>query len=402
VTVDTVQHGNNRAEGLLLGLGVLFAAATMTSVAVGQIALALMLMVALAGVVRGWWTLPRTGLELPMAVFVGWGLLTIPFSSDPSQSLVFTKRYFLMTALWVGALVARDERARAWLLGGLLTGGVANAVVSLATEVVGTTNYSHRIGLLQNSTITGAWIMALAAVVALAVALSAPSWRGRIVGWTSLPLLLAALVFTWTRSGWLGAAAGFVSVVLMLRPRWIPALGVILVITIVAGPDHVRDRFATIVDPTYSTNTQRLELWGIGMDLLRDHPLTGIGDRNLSEFAEVEAVDSRGVLRNVAVPHLHQNQLMMAVLWGVPGLMFGTWLLAALGWRLWTRLRELLRDRGRWPSWRLVWLAGALGVWVVLNVAGLVDWTFGDAEFSMAFFFVVGAALGREAEPHSA
>ncbi len=401
MTDATVMQHNNRAEGVLLGLGVLFSAATMTSVAVSQITLALLLLCGGVGVWRRWWSLPRTGLEWPILAFVAWGLVTIPFSTDPAASLVSTKRYYLMTAIWVGVLLARDERARAWLLGGLLTGGAANAIYSLATEVLGSDNYSRRIGLVQHSTITGAWLMALAAVFAFAVALAAPSWRARLTGWAALPALTAALFFTWTRSGWLGVAVGFAVVLLMLRPRWVPALIVLLIIVVAAGPANMRARLGTMVDPEFRTNAQRVSLWEIGVDLVRDHPWTGVGDQNLSRYAEVSVTGKDGgSLRKL--PHLHQNQLMMAVLWGFPGLILGTWLLIALLRRLLLRYRTLVRERGRWPSWRLVWLAGAFGAWTVINVAGLVDWTFGDAEVSLAFFFFTGAAIGRDAGPHSA
>lgn len=397
MTTSTAAPGTDRARTWLLGLVTALAAASVLSIAVSQILLGCCLLLLLSGVRLGWWPWPRTGLELPLGLFTGWALLTIPFSTDIPASLAMTKRFFLYAPLWVGYAAARDERARAWLLGAFVTAAFVNAAWSLGVDVIAAGDFSGRNGLLQHSPMTGAWLMAVAATVAFAMALSAPSWRARVAGWTAVPVILAILLFTWTRSGWIGAAGGLTAVLALLRPRWLPALAVAGAVVLLAGPASVRERAATIFDPEFRTNAQRIEMWGIGSDLVREHPITGVGDRSLEDYSPTFHKWRGGRRIDVRLRHFHQNQVMMAVLWGLPGLGLGTWFLLAAGRRLWRLRLDRLRERGHWPSWADTWLVAGLGVWVVLNVVGLVDWSFGDAEMSLVFFLVLGLALGSAA-----
>ena len=234
---------------------------------------------------------------------------------------------------------------------------------------------------------SGAWLIAGTIVIALAVTLTAPNKKTRTLSWVSLVPLLAILVFTWTRSGWIGMLGGVTVLLLILRPKWLVALAVILILTLSFGPEKIRDRASSIFDPAQKSNAARIEMYKTGIDLIKEHPITGVGDQSLKKYSSISIY--RGI--EVRHAHFHQNQITMAVLWGVPGLIFGTWFLYATGRLLWQKRRKLSGD-----SWQKTWLTAGLGVWVAFNVIGLVDWSFGDAEMSLFFFMVTGLALGKD------
>ena len=92
-----------------------------------------------------------------------------------------------------------------------------------------------------------------------------------------LPVLLT-LLFTFTRSAWLGFVVG-AAVIVFRRPRFmtIVAVAAVVVVSLVAVP-ALRDRAASIVNPQDATNSFRLNLWTIGLRIADEHPIVGIGD----------------------------------------------------------------------------------------------------------------------------
>ena len=373
---------------------VLMALASQLSVAASQILLGVALLMALVRWLSGKDRPLATGVELPALLLVGWALLMIPFSPRPEESLIFARRFYLFTALWLCAWYVRSESRRAAVLIALLTGAVINCVYTIVTQAWLPGDFTRRLSMIQHTTITGSWLVMCAAVIALAFVIHGRGVWLRILASVSMAPLLAALVLTQSRSAWLGFVAGAAVTVALRRKRLVLVLTAGIVALFVLGPDTYRDRMRTIVDPTFRTNVQRFTLWETGWDLVKEHPLIGVGDRNLSEYSPVYLHGRER--REVKLPHLHSNPVMLAVIWGLPGLALGTWFMIALGVRLWQRHRVFGRQVGRSPPLRPVWIAAALGVWIAVNVSGLFDWSFGDPELSLVFFATCGIALSLD------
>jgi len=367
------------------------AAASVLSVAVSQIALGATLAWCLWLQLRGRPVWVRTGLEWPAAALLLWALAVLPLSTDVGSSLLHSRRFYLFTALWLGAALAGTDRRRRLLAIALLVGASVDAVVSIVFQAWLPGRWDARLPLLQHSTITGAWLMMGAALLAVGWLLAG---RGRRRWWSLVPLATAmtAVLLTRTRSAWMGLAAGLVLLVLAAGWRKRLLLMAALVLAILLGPAPLRERTATIVDPSYRTNSQRIDLWRTGWELVRQRPLLGVGDRDLREFTP-GVVRYDGGRHVVHMPHLHQNFVMLAVIWGIPGLLLGTWLLLAMGRRLWGAMRSARRAGREVP---LAWALGGWGLWVAVMVAGLFDWTFGDQELSLLLMLVVGIALAPD------
>jgi len=379
-------------DGVVFAALLLTALAAQLSVAIGQLALGLALLAALVRVALRRDRPARTGLELPFLLLLAWALATIPLSDAPHEGLRNARRFYLFVPLWLGATYVVGERRRWAALAAFTLGAVANAVYSVTVEAMIPGDYTQRIGMVQHSIITASWLMMAASSLAGAVALLGPGGRLRLAAVLALAPLLAALALTQSRSAWLGAAAGFGLMTLCARPRLILPLLLAAAVGVALSPAHLRDRLQSVADPAQATNAQRLVLWRAGLDLVREHPFTGVGDRNLGPLTPALVVVP-GASLTTHVRHLHQNFLMLAAIWGVPGLVFGTWFLFGLGRRLERRWRELRAAGERAPPARRIWALGALGVWAGVVVAGLFDWTFGDPELGLVYLLAAGVAL---------
>ena len=388
----TVWRDMARDDGPVCVFLALMALASHLSVAASQILLGAALLTALVRWLRGRDRPEALGVELPAVLLLVWALAMIPLSPRPEESLLFARRFYLFTALWLCATFVRGEGRRGVLLALALAGAVVNCVYSIVTEAWLPGDFSRRISLIQHSTMTGSWLVMCAALTAVSYVIHGRGLWLRVLAAASTAPLLAALVLTQSRSAWLGFATGAAVTVALRRKRLVLLLLALVVGVFALGPDTYRDRLRTIVDPTYRTNVQRFAMWEAGWDLVKAHPLTGVGDRNLSEYSPVFQTGGR----DATLPHLHSNPLMLAVIWGLPGLVLGTWFMLALGVRLWRRRQVFGRQDGRGPPLRPVWIAAALGIWTAVNVSGLFDWSFGDPELSLVFFSTCGIALSLD------
>lgn len=395
-------------RGLHLALVLIMLAAASLSIAVSQIALGLALALLIWRRLRDRQKPDGLGLGAITLALAGWALLTIPFSGDPAQSLLYYRRFYLFTAIWAVAAAADTEARRRWLLLALLAGSLAFSLYGLACIQRETGRFwLVRLDQMSNAMTSGCVLMMVLLVVLGFVLTPGRALRSRLaLGLAALPLAFG-LLQTMTRSAWLGLIAGLAAMLLLVRPR---LCGSLVLALLAAGllldrlPDGALEgRLADRLDLDgwlrQGNTTARLEMWQAGLRMIRARPWLGFGDRDL---ARASAPYYEGLEGDVApYGHLHSNPIVLAVIWGLPGLALAV---AHYCWQLVLLLRAW-RGRERPPVRRTAtarrgWALGAIGVWAGFGVAGLTEWYFGDAESMLLYLAILGAALGatRRAE----
>jgi O-antigen ligase len=158
---------------------------------------------------------------------------------------------------------------------------------------------------------------------------------------------------------------------------------IVLVITVLAVP-HFRARGEVIGNPNEFTARGRISLWLTGWEVFRMRPLLGWGLADHTQLIEAH----RRPDATFHAGHFHNNLVQVAVSTGTVGLVAYVVFHLALLRALWLRRRS-------------TWGLAALGVWMAFEMAGLFDWSFGDAEVAYAFFLWMGlgSAENREERP---
>jgi len=358
------------------------------------------------GLVKRAWP-PRTGLEIPALALALWALFMIPFSNDPAQSGVFYRRFFLFATLWVGISLATTERRRYLMLAAMLAGAVA---VSLACEV----QIFQRAGGLfttrfmgaSNSMTSGALLM-IAVIVGLSfMAIQGYGRKWRVLISAAVLLVALAMFQTMTRSAIMGLFAGVGAMILLARPRVFLVFVLIGVVSMVGLysfgeqilPDHFWNRISpeALSDQSSSTGV-RLEMWRGGWEMFKAHPITGVGDCDLTEMMPLYYGDEN----TRYFGHLHSNPMMLLAIWGLPGFAFAQWFTLLPLVILVRRWRVLVGDAGaraQYPA-QAAWILATTGVVVGFYVAGLTEWYFGDAEAMALYLSIIGIGLGRDSHP---
>jgi len=378
-------------------------AAGYLSIAVSQIALGLALIVMLYRWVFLKEAPPVTGLEKTAAVLALWALVMIPLSSNISQSMLFYRRFYLFTAIWVAASAATTERRRLLMFGFLLAGSMAISFYGQIHHARLAGGFlSQRMDVVFNAMTSGALLMMAILVAVGFLIVKGVGRRVKITTAVALVPVVLGLIMTMTRSAQLGLLAGLAIMLLLARPKVFGVFAALLVLATVVlalfGEDLLSERMWGRIDPQFvmeGDNTRwRLEMWKGGLEMVKAHPITGVGDRGMEEISP----DYYTSGDNHYFGHLHNNLVQMAAIWGIPGLIFGQAFVFAGLWFLVRKWRSLKRGLEGLPLSPIQagWVLGAIGAWVSFYIAGLTEWYFGDAESMLIYLAILGSALGPD------
>jgi O-antigen ligase len=172
------------------------------------------------------------------------------------------------------------------------------------------------------------------------------------------------------------------------------ALGVLALL--IAGVAPLRERVMEKAQALSEGNwnwllTGRLDGWRTAAWMLREHPLTGVGQGAYrAEFAPAKlALLDQGAqffpgLTEAGFANAHNEFLEAGAEWGIPGLL-------ALAWALWVLLAALTRG-GRSPEDRALAWAGT----AALGILSLVDFPFRIALVAFPALLFLSWVLSRE------
>ena len=362
----------------------------------------------LSGLAKREFVIPRSLLLIPLGLFVGWAAVTMLWAPDLSFGLPEVIKWIEIILVMLLAIDVAQRRGVQWILTGVFATAVLQALVGIyeaRVRGVGPLGFQLSAGVYraygtfeQPNPFAGFVGMVLpiaitvTAYYALRIAYSVITDRGlrfmhyalRFTGYVMITVVLAAgLYLSFSRGAWLGAAAA-IGAVIVFAPRrlWIGlALAVVALVGLLslssAGllPSAISDRLAdagTLFDirdvrgvPINDANyalIERLAHWQAAINMLTDHPWTGVG------FSNYQPVYEQYRLLNWPMPlgHAHNIYLNVAAETGLIGL--GCYLL------LWISIFVVtLRAIRRAQGFDRAVAVGLLGAWVYLGTHMLVD-----------------------------
>ena len=356
---------------------------------------------------------PLGAINYWLLAYLALALLATGFSPVPAAA---AKGLFkLLSYLGVYALMRRilDEAPRWWdrLLAGLLLGELITAVIGLRQLYGDTTELARwadpnsvadgtqRIySSLENPNLLAGYLIPILPLALVALL----RWRGpwlRLFALTSFLLGAVAMLFTYSRGGWIGMvlALAVLGLLLLLRfsrllaaplKRWLPPLiiaFVVLALVVAAVKvEPLRVRLMSMAAGREdSSNNFRINVWLAAIEMIQDRPWLGIGPGNtiFNLIYPLYQQPRFTALSAYSVP------LELAVETGIPGL------LAVFGLLI-TSLKigfsQIYRD-----LFLSLPCLGAIAALVGLAGHGFVDTIFFRPEVQISGWFVL-ATLGAK------
>jgi O-antigen ligase/polysaccharide polymerase Wzy-like membrane protein len=329
-----------------------------------------------------------SALNLPIALWLGWIFLSVPFALDPAYSFGEWRKV-VVKVLWFywALLVLRNTEYKD------MEGKVLTAVALGALGLCGYAlfDFVSRGGILSDRPVRASaplsdynWlssymVMAIPLLAAGMVRMPRLPWIVLYAGTAVLALTAQALSFT--RAGWLAllsqvlACGLYFKRVALIFGVFAGALIMVTVLLVVdVGPFHQDTRDLWTV-------RARAAVWGLMLQEIREHPLVGIGygtETFMARFGDrPETIKTKGS---------HNFFLMTAMGSGIPALAFLLWIFA-------TGIRECLRAARAHASDPDT---AALWVGLALMLIGVAVRNFFDAMFmgSLACLFWILLATG--------
>jgi len=328
---------------------------------------------------------PRTPLDRLFIAYLAVGLVSTLFSPNRYESLVhLTKRILLIPIVYLIAGSVQSKKRLGWILLSLVGVMVVVALIGIRKYLSGIGGLEGRLSLFHHYMTSGGILMVIGLTAIAFVFVRAP-FRLRVAALACGSLILLPLVFTFTRSSWLGFMAGLTVMVLFKNWKWIFALVPLLAVVFLLAPPALQDRLGSIFNPYHPNNVERTYMWKAGIRMIQDRPLTGYGDIDLGKqyekYRPAEAKERSG--------HMHNNFIMLGATLGIPGLLVLIGLFARIAVVEWNVLRSVPQR-----EWLLQGTAlGCFASFAGFQINGLFEWNFGDAEIAMLLWLTVGMAL---------
>ncbi len=335
------------------------------------------------------WRPPRTSLEVPIVLLLIAGVVAIAVSPDHVGAIGLYRAYFIepIVLFYVAVDLLRRPDDFRMVLAGFAAGTTVFAIMNLGAWVVAlATHVDIDLGnapkALYSSPNSVAMFLEPAVALAAGFALHSNDRRDRIAAVICLPFLLASMVATLSRGGFLTLSVLVIVAVLTMRRRTIKLalLGALVVggVAILQIP-QVAKRLAHQFDPSYPYNTfeGRLQIWGDTLHMLRNHPILGAGLRGYATVMRPYVTTPKHL------PELYPHNILldMWVELGLFGLIVFVVLMALLLWRGWSSF-----SRADGFARPLLW--GTSAAFVAVAVHGQFDTPYYNNDLSVEFWMI--------------
>ena len=209
--------------------------------------------------------------------------------------------------------------------------------------------------------------------------------------WLILGIIALSIILNFTRGVWLGCGAAVFYLVARWRSRLLWVLPVAALAGYLASPLLVRERVQSLFHPSGDPSISiRLEMWHAALEMIRRHPLVGVGPDNINEVYTLYLPPRSSPIVGWH-EHLHDDFLQLAAERGLPCLVAWLWFMGALGWHF-LAIRKRLNSAG-YSSWMA---DAAFAGWLAFLIEGFFEFNFGTTPVLTVFLFVISAPFAAE------
>ena len=283
----------------------------------------------------------QSPMDVCLWIFVGIYTILLLFSPNLSISLEGF-RAIIQYMLWyfVVLQLLKDKKSMRTLLlvligvvGIMAIHGVYQFVVGVempATWVESSESVRTRVySILSSPNIFGS-LNVLVFPICFSFAVIAKQIREKIFFGVLTIFMLASLAFTYSRGAWIGAVCA-IGVYVMLKNRRLIVPTIIAGLCVLIFIPSIRNRFLFMFSMDYLSSSMkggRLIRWLTALDILKEHPLTGLG---LGQFGGAVAMNNELTTivkgQEISTFYMDNYYLKIAVEAGILGLVAFVWLM---------------------------------------------------------------------------
>lgn len=316
------------------------------------------------------------------AAFIIFTLISTLFSIDSWNSLKDNRELFIFLLIPLFIHVINSRKRLQYSMVTVLISALVSALIGIFTVLnqgIGQgISLDHRLKGLTSHWMTYSGLLMLVFIFFFVYWFYEKQKRNKIILPVLLAVILAAVLFSLTRSAWMGIIVSLGIFIIYYKPKiifFLVPLGILLILSL---PSTVKNRLTSMFDLNNETNRDRIYMVYTGWEIFKDYPLSGVGANNIEKiYGEYKHPDARQIN-----PHLHNNFLQILGERGIFGMLS---LLAAFIALVINLVQRIKKNRG---IGRTVSIA-ALFVFAGFLVSGLFEYNWGDTEIKFLLFYFI-------------
>lgn len=339
--------------------------------------------------------LVRIPLSIPILLYVATQVISFIFSPYRIHSLLALKEEWLLLLFFLIVNNIKEQKQVEKVLTILITVSTLVGIYAIYQHYSGMDLYRNRLleprgevflslGFFDHHLTFGGYYM-LAFLLAFVILLS-PKRTGilKILDFLAPVVLGLALVFSYARSGWLGAVLGVLTFGFFRGRKFFlrVILGVLLLLLIIYIIEPTSwDRIKEISLSKDQAQSTRIRLWQTSINMIKDKPIWGIGLGNFGKL--FDKYKAEGTYDTIC--HPHNDYLNVAVNSGLLGLLayLSIWTVF-----LYSTIKKIMKRKENDFGYTMQ-VGGVIAIFAFL-VAGLLQCYYSDAEVNMLVMFILG------------
>jgi O-antigen ligase len=272
---------------------IIFAIGATLSISLEEIGAGGAIVIFLLRLILGYEKIKGSKLTIPVLMLCGGMVLSsLLVSTDRLHSLKDNLHSFWMVFFFYVVISSVNDKKYRTLMNILLSVGIISACYGILQGFTGIDVWHrHRLpsnGFLFDAVggsglhLTYGGLMSMQCVVFLSLFMESKETKTRLFYSAGTALSFFAVIMSFSRSSWVGLAAGLVFLLIMnIRKTWKWAAGAVVVsMIIIALVPFVRTRALTIVSAKKVADSSRFEIWGTAWNILKKNPVFGVGSGN--------------------------------------------------------------------------------------------------------------------------
>ncbi len=332
-----------------------------------------------------------TSISIPLVLFLIIHILCAVLGIDKTANIIHLKKIYIILMFFLVANYLKSSEHIKKVINGYLIGAVFVGIYAIITTIKNRYiegNMNFRAVSFSGHHIHAGGFFMMASITAAAMFFNnlkenIKDYKGYILYFLSLIIIITALLFTFTRGAWFGAIAGILFLAFVFDKRFLFATLILFIIAAFLMKDTaIAKRFISSFKPGQKTSaSERLYMWQSGLRIIKDYPL-GIGtDSLLKVYPKYKhknaAEENQG--------HLHNNILQIAVIDGIPGLIAFLWLFAAY----WVSSYKMILSSSGFIK-NIILISFAVSTGFFIN--GFFEYNFMSSQVALMFWFLAGLA----------
>ncbi|MBZ0309970.1 MAG: O-antigen ligase family protein, partial [Anaerolineae bacterium] len=335
-------------------------------------------------------------LDLGVVAWLLLGIVSLTWATYRAQAVTDLRVMILEPALFYVILRTSrlDRRAIIRLVDALILAGLVVAIIGLWTFFQGEGVITAEAGTRRLASVYGSpnnvgLFLGRCIPFVLSYLIITTDHSRRILAGIILPIMLVVVMLSQSAGAiFIGVPVAIITVLLLVWRQHIRKI-VITVVAAAAGLFLISlqsARFARVLDFTSGTNFFRLRVWQSALNIIHDHPLTGLGlDQFLYAFRSAYILPDAWQEPNLSHPHN-----LILDFWtrlGFGGVLILVWLQIAF----WEKAVRVYRQaRTRQNSYLFAIIVGTIGTMANLVSHGLIDNSIFVQDLSLIFVLLLG------------